>query len=218
MYVTSLSLLCNHNLLFIFRCVINCKVKISPSVKLAVQSQCQGSQCYKISSYEWILYEHLSLVLQRKDDLHLITDTPLGSNSIVIKGGSLAGGKQYRLVLFVTTTDGLSGMSAYDFSTMLPPTGGTCSIIPSSGFSLKTEFNLTCSNWKSDSTPLSYQFQYKLENGLYSMLYNGLSSTFIFWLPPGNTPENYTLKVVVTVTDAFGASAPAVNLSVQVGC
>ena len=207
-----------HHLLFIFRCLINCKVKISSSVKLAVQSQCQGSQCYKISSYEWILYEHLSLVWQRKDDLQLITDTPLGSKSIVIKGGSLAGGKKYRLVLFVTTTDGLSGMSAYDFSTMLPPTGGTCSIIPSSGFSLKTEFNLTCSNWKSDSTPLSYQFQYKLENGLYSMLYNGLSSTFIFWLPPGNTPENYTIKVVVTVTDTFGASAPAVNLSVQVGC
>ena len=198
--------------------MINCKVKISPSVKLTVQSQCQGSQCYKISSYEWVLYEHLSIICQRKDDLQLITDTPLGSSSIVIKGGSLAGGKKYRLALFVTTTDGLSGMSAYDVSTMLPPTGGTCSITPSSGFSLKTEFNLTCSNWKSDSTPLSYQFQYRLQKGLYSMLYNGLNSTFIFWLPPGNTSENYTIKVVVTVTDTFGASAPVINLSVQVGC
>ena len=197
--------------------MINCKVKISPSVKLAVQSQCQGSQCYKISSYEWILYEY-SIVWQRKDDLQLITDTPLGSSSLVIKGGSLAGGKKYRLALFVTTTDGLSGMSAYDVSTMFPPTGGTCSIIPSSGFSLKTEFNLSCSDWKSDGTPLSYQFQYRQENGLFSMLYNGLNSTFIFWLPPGNTSENYTLKVLVIVTDTFGASAPVINLSVQVGC
>ena len=198
--------------------MINCKVKISPSVKLTVQAQCQGSQCYKIYSYEWILYEHLSIVWQRKDDLQLITDTPLGSSSIVIKGGSLAGGKQYRLVLFVRTTDGLSGMSAYDVSTMLPPTGGACSITPSSGFSLKTEFNLSCSDWKSDSTPLSYQFQYRLENGLYSMLYDGLNNTFIFWLPPGNTSESYTSKVLVIVTDTFGASAPVINLSVQVGC
>ena len=118
------------------------------------------------------------------------------------------------MALFATTTEGLSGMGAYDISTASPPKDGTCSITPSNGISMKTDFNLTCSHWKSDSTPLSYQFQYRLENGLYSMLYDGWNNTVISWLPP----ENYALKVVVTVTDTFGASAPAVNLAVQVGC
>ena len=192
---------------------------MNPSVKLSVQSQCQGSQCSKIHSYEWILYEQQSSNFwQRKQDLQLITATPLGSSSLVIKGSSLAGGRKYRLALFATTTEGLSGMGAYDISTASPPKDGTCSITPSSGISMKTDFNLTCSHWKSNSTPLSYQFQHRLDNGLYSMLYDGLNSTVFSWLPSGNASENYALKVVVTVTDTFGASAPAVNLSVQVGC
>ncbi|KAL9976396.1 hypothetical protein ACROYT_G013694 [Oculina patagonica] len=38
----------------------------------------------------------------------------------------------------------------------------------------------------------------------------------ISWLPPGNRSDNFTVKFVATVTDKYGASAPAVNLSVQV--
>lgn len=207
-----------------FSCLVNCGLKIIPSVKLGIQSQCQGSlQCSKISSYEWILYEQSSAsnadnVWQRKQDLKLITDTPLGLSNIAIKGGSLSGGTKYRLALFVKTTDGLLGMSAYDFSTASPPTGGTCSIFPSSGISLNTDFNLTCSDWKSDSLPLSYKFQYQLENGLYSILNHGLNNNVISWLPPGSMSTNYTVKFIFTVTDKVGASAPAVNLSVQVGC
>ena len=192
---------------------------MNPSVKLSVQSQCQGSQCSKIHSYEWILYEQQSSNFwQRKQALNLITNIPFGSRSLVIKGGSLSGGRKYRLALFVTTTDGLFGMSAYEIHTASPPKEGTCSITPSNGFSLKTEFNLSCSDFKSYNTPPFYQFQYRLENGLYSMLYDGVNNTVISWLPPGNAPENYTLKVVVTVTDTLGASAPVINLSVQVGC
>jgi len=144
--------------------------------------------------------------------LELITTTPPDSSSIVIKEDSLEGGKNYRLVLFVQTTDGTPGMSAQDISTASPPTGGTCSITPSRGIALETDFNLTCSDWKSDSTPLSYQFQYQLENGLYSMIYHGLNSTVISWLPPGK----HAVKLIVIVIDRFGASAPAINLSVQV--
>jgi len=145
-------------------------------------------------------------------DLNLITTTPLDSSSIVIKEDSLEGGKYYRLALFVQTTDGPSGMSAHDISTASPPKGGTCFITPSRGIALKTDFNLTCSDWKSDSTPLSYQFQYQLENGLYSMIYHGLNSTVISWLQPGK----HAIKIIVIVADRYGASAPAINLSVQV--
>ena len=207
----------------IFRCLINCKPKISPSVKLSIQSQCQGPQCSKISSYQWILYQQYPSastndIIWQKKDLKSITNTPLDSSSIVIKKDSLDGGKTYRLVLFVKTSDGQPGMSAHDIFTASPPTGGTCSITPSSGISLKTDFNLSCSNWTSDSTPLSYQFQYQLENGLYSMVYHGLNSSVISWLPPGNQSDNYAVKFIVKVTDKYGASAPALNLSTQVAC
>ena len=203
-----------------FRCLVNCELKISTSVKLSIQSLCHGPQCFKISSYQWILYQQYPSATnndtfwKKIQDLQLITTTPLDSSSIVIKKDSLDGGKNYRLAVLVQTTDGPPGMSAHDISTASPPTGGTCSITPSSGISLETDFNLTCSDWKSDSTPLSYQFQYQLENGLYSMVYHGLNNTVISWLPPGN----HAVKFIVTVTDKYGASAPAVNLSVQVVC
>jgi len=200
------------------RCLVNCELKFSASVKLSIQSQCYGPQCSKITSYQWILYKQYpsatnnDTVWRKIQDLQFITSTPLDSSSIVIKGNTLDGGKNYRLVVFVQTTDGTPGMSAHDISSASPPTGGTCFITPSSGISLKTDFNLTCSDWKSESTPLSYQFQYQLENGLYSLVYHGLNSTVISWLPGGKQ----AVKFVVIVTDKYGASAPATNLSVQV--
>ena len=206
----------------ICRCVINCERKISPSVKLSIRSQCYGPQCSKIASHQWILYQEKSTssngetVWKKRQDLQNITSTPLNSSSIVIKGGSFDGRKNYRLVVFVNTTDGQQGMSARDFSIASAPTGGTCFITPSHGTSLKTVFNLSCSDWKSDSTPLSYRFQYQLQNGLHGLLYDGSNSTVSSWLPSGNLPGNYAVKFNVTVTDKNGVSAPTVNLSVQV--
>ncbi|XP_020630882.1 polycystic kidney disease 1-related protein-like [Orbicella faveolata] len=187
-----------------------------------MQSQCYGPQCSDISSYQWILYEQYpsatnnDTVWRKIQDLQLITTTSLDSSSIVIKEDSLNGGKNYRLALFVQTMDGQQGMSAHDISTASLPTGGTCSITPSNGTSLKTVFNLSCSDWESDSTPLSYLFQYQLQNGLHGLLYNGSSSSVNSWLPSGKLSWNYAVKVNVTVTDKNGVSAPRVHLPVQV--
>ena len=151
---------------------------MSPLVKLSIKSQCRGLQCSKISSYEWRLYQQFkrntSFTWQRKHNLRLVTSTPLNSSDIVIKGGSLTGGNMYRLALFITITDGLWGVSAYDFSTARPPTGGNCSITPPSGISSTSS------------------------------------------IPPGNSTDNFTVKVIATVTDNFGISASPVSLAVQV--
>ena len=213
--------LCNHHSFLHCRCFINCLPKISPSVRLSVSSECHGLQCFQISSYEWILHQryegNASTAWQRKYDLELITSTPLNASNIVINGGSLAAGNMYRLALFITTNDGLWAMSAYDISTALPPTRGTCSITPSSGISLESHFNLSCINWTSDSNPLSYRFQYRLENGLYTVLYHGVNNSIVtFGIPPGNNAENFTMRFNVVVTDNFGISASPVNLTVQV--
>ena len=206
----------------IFRCIINCEPKISPSVKLSIQSQCYGPQCSNISSYQWILYEQNTSatnsdnVWRKRKDLQFITTTPLDSSSIVIKEDSLDSGKYYRLAVFVQTMDGQQGMSAHDISIASPPTNGTCSITPSNGTSLMTVFNLSCSDWESESKPLSYRFQYQLQNGLHGLLYDGSNSSVSSWLPSGNFSWNYTVKVNVTVTDKNGVSASTNQLSVQV--
>lgn len=148
--------------------------------------------------------------------MHLITTTPLDSSSIVINEDSLDGGENFRLAVFVQTMDGQQGMSAHDISTASPPTSGTCSITPAAGTSLSTNFNLSCSDWKSDSIPLSYRFQYQLQKGLHGLLYDSSSSIVSAWLPSGNLSWNHTVKLNVIVTDKNGVSAPTVHLSVQV--
>ena len=195
---------------------------MSPSVQLSIQSQCNGSQCSKVYSYEWVLYKQVQfpsntdIIWQKRNDLQLIANTPPNSSRIVIKKNSLDGGSNYRLVLIVQTTDGLLGMCTHEISAASPPTGGTCMITPSNGISLQTNFNLSCIDWSSDVTPETYHFQYQLDNGLYSTLHHGLNSSVISWLPPGNESDNYKVQFRITVIDRYGAFAPPVHISVRV--
>ncbi|XP_078381460.1 uncharacterized protein LOC144664226 [Oculina patagonica] len=39
------------------RCLINCGPKLVPSVKLSIETMCQGSQCSNITSYNWMFYQ-----------------------------------------------------------------------------------------------------------------------------------------------------------------
>ena len=90
-------------------------------------------------------------------------------------------------------------------------------ITPPSGISLKTDFRLSCSHWKSENNPLSYQFQYRLKNDLYNVLYRGVNNNInTSWIPPGNNAFNFVVKVIATVTDNFGVSASPVSSTVQV--
>ena len=151
------------------------------------------------------------------NDLQFMTSTPLNSSRIVIKENSLDRGMNYRLTVLVTNKDGFAGISVYDFSTSLPPIGGKCTIEPSSGIALRTQFTLSCSGWISSNNPLSYQFQLQLYNDLTSVVYHGLDSSVVSLLPSGDMSQNFTLKFNVTLTDSNGASATYTNLSVQVG-
>ncbi|KAL9965156.1 hypothetical protein ACROYT_G028918 [Oculina patagonica] len=201
------------------RCLINCGPKLVPSLKLSIKTMCQGSQCSNITSYNWMFYQgdqSNPIVWQKRNNLHLIASTPLNSSRIVIKESSLAGGKNYRLAVLVTNALGFAGISAYDFSTSLPPERGTCTIEPSSGISLRTYFHLSCSGWTSYNFPLSYQFRYQLNNGLTNVVYHGLNTSVVSLLQSGDMAHNFTLNFTVTVTDSTGASTTYVNFSAQV--
>lgn len=117
----------------------------------------------------------------------------------------------------VLNTDGIAGISAYDFLTSLPPVGGTCNIEPSSGIALRTYFTLSCSEWTSFNTPLSYQFQVQLYNGPTSLVYHGFNTSVESLLPSADLSQNFTLKLNVIVSDSHGATATYANLSAQVG-
>ena len=55
-------------------------------------------------------------------------------------------------------------MSDYRFTTDTPPKGGSCSITPTSGKALVTDFTVSCHGYKDTHLPLDYSI-YQKQNG-----------------------------------------------------
>ena len=187
-----------------------------------MESRCKR-RCSDVVSYTWVLYEaHIQRTSdsatqwQRRQDLGKLISTPLNSSSIVIKEDTLRSGQRYRLEVSVQTSNHVSATSAREIATATAPSGGNCTVTPSTGISLETEFNFSCDNWKSDAKPLTYQFQYQLENGLFSIIYHGTNESIISRLLTGNSSNMFAVKLVVVVADTNGASTPDILLHVQV--
>jgi hypothetical protein len=70
----------------------------------------------------------------------------------------------------------------------VPPSGGSCFLLPTSGVSLETNFVATCANWQDPAAqaPLQYQFEY-FSPTLLTQLLTSLQSqpSATFFLPPG---------------------------------
>ena len=81
-----------------------------------------------------------------------MTETALDLPGIIIKGNQLAllndSLSFYRLKVTVSQDFGPSGSAAYQFRMNAPPTPGDCTVTPTNGKALKTEFEFKCTNWE----------------------------------------------------------------------
>ena len=160
---------------------------------------------------------HTSFTWQRKRNLRLITSTPLNSSDIVMKGGSLTSGNKYRLALCYNHRrfKGNGCIRLFYGNTPYIYTGQLLDHSAASHWRLISVWAVATGKV---TTPLCpYQFQYRLENGLYNALYrdvnNNISTSLI---PPRINANNFVVKFIATVTDNFGTSASPVSLTVQV--
>ena len=80
-----------------------------------------------------------------------MTETDLDLPGIIIKKNQLAPLGQnwfYRLEVSVSQDDGPSGNAAYQFRMNDAPRHGNCTVTPTNGEALKTEFVFICTNWE----------------------------------------------------------------------
>ena len=89
----------------------------------------------------------------------------MDSPNLVIPGSKqvLQESNEYKIKAIVTLENGFTIAEEMAFVTNSPPRisdgRGGCSVTPSEGFVLNTEFNISCSGWKDFDLPLNYEFR-----------------------------------------------------------
>ena len=213
------------------KCVRNCGSFVNPSYDLVLVGECinctVGDTVVNIEYYWSILRNGVEIDFDW--DEHTTTNRTQGG--LVIKGGTFSPDESCTLRLTVTTQASQPGSADFDFTTSSSPQGGTCSVTPTLGYALNTTFTVTCSNWTDESGPVDYYFYYgtgryshvlggeasnlHLEstgsqflevNGLFLFSYGTDQSTVLQLLPSGSSLENYTISVVVRITNIHHVS------------
>ncbi|KAJ7340518.1 hypothetical protein OS493_003270 [Desmophyllum pertusum] len=206
---------------FLSRCLINCDKVASVSTRISVTTTCTGQAC-NTAKYQW----QLVTVNSNGDELRVIiltrdkTETDLNLPGIIIKDNQLTqlddSSLFYQLKVSVSQDNGPSGNAAYQFRMNAPPSSGRCTVTPQTGEALKTKFDFICSGWQDPDTPLMYEFHYKTDNGLYTVVSYGSVEHVTTVLPPGKKENDYQISFEIMVTDSLSAANHSVRLSITV--
>lgn len=127
---------------------------------LAVCSSCNSFSRHLLL-YRWTLEvkeaeEWLSV------DLASIAKSTLDRDTLVIAGGTLEGGKLYRIRVESWFPNGVSGFSELAKTVNVPPSGGSCDATPKEGYALKKIFKVQCTGWTDTETPLRLILHYNV--------------------------------------------------------
>ena len=119
----------------------------------------------------------------------------------------------------VNCSDGLNTGTAWTtYTGPIPPSSGSCKLLPSTGYSLVTQFTVSCSDWTGQNLPLSYSYAVASASTSNpqdsSMLWSQASPSGIFktFLPAGN------FALYAKILDALGSytiSSPAMLCNVS---
>lgn len=89
--------------------------------------------------------------------------TDINSPNLVIPGDKqlLEENTKYKIRVVVTLTTGFTYAEEIPFITNSPPRilDGGCSVTPTEGLVLTTEFEISCSGWSDEDLPLNYEFR-----------------------------------------------------------
>lgn len=131
------------------------------------------------------------------------------SVNLVLQPGTLKGMSTYIFTLSCTTSSGKSSHSSVLVTVNGSPIPGDYSILPVSGTELSTSFRFIAQNWLDDNLPMTYSFGFisPLDGNLLVVQGRSVQSFGYSMLPAGNARENFVLKAILHVFDAFEANA-----------
>jgi hypothetical protein len=142
-----------------------------------------------------------------------IINTGPQPNKFIVEGNQMKPGQRYVITATATESIGqLAGSATFSVKINMPPTPGTCTVTPSEGVSLETEFAIQCDGWSDcDSETricdkLKYTFGYTNGGGSPTTLqYVGETNSLDLGTLPGGEGVNSTVDVFAEVVDSYGA-------------
>lgn len=130
---------------------------------------------------------------------------PSVSYRFVINQGHFKPNHSYTVSL-KATIDGVRLSNDFRLKTDNIPKGGACSISPSHGKVIETTFQIKCTGWGDEDSPLWYEYYYIDPNaGATMMAYGWQPQSPLLYLPNGQESRNYTLDLHVDIVDVLGS-------------
>ncbi|KAE9249549.1 hypothetical protein PF004_g3339 [Phytophthora fragariae] len=205
--------------------------KINPSNRLSLTGAVSSDYPY---TTRWI--QTLGDLVLPTADVSNTTDAftlPLTSASNAIRSFKLTPGLTYNFRLVANDTGGNVGFGSVTVVVNSPPSSGTFTVSPSSGYAMQDLFTLTCSLWSDDKDdyPLSYAFGVlsaanfealknnatdvnslvaQLRRYMTPLVATQLSpSATTKMLPPDSLADSENVTIVAFISDQLGAVALA---------
>lgn len=187
------------------------KRKINPKEKLSLMAEPVCSSCPpgSVFDYEWSIYNIHDIGNKYKfKNASAMVATSLAQTFLVVNENALQflDTCMFRVEVWLppATTRGFAELSR---AVNRPPFGGRCSMTPASGYAFFTDFALSCSGYLDKDEPLMYYVFFKespdgLKNG---PILSTDKQTDTVKLPLGKKIYNYTIYILVQVTDKEGA-------------
>lgn len=86
---------------------------------------------------------------------------------------------------------------------------GNCSISPSSGVAMETNFTVTCKHWEDEDAPVTVEFSHIIKGEktvfFFQNVANRGTARGTLWLPSGDEASGYYLNISIVVKDRFFA-------------
>ena len=176
---------------------------------MALQGMCTGDSCHGNLIFKWIVLKDLNNSSKSSQwtevlEIQELISTRVSSKSLVTRREVLTPDTRYKFILTAQGPGGNRGYSEYHVTSHSPPVGGVCSVSPTSGVALITEFTFACDSWQDPDLQLQFEYIYLTDNNLLNVAYKGVKTSLTIKLPAGEKKSNFTIDFRVRVADVLG--------------
>ncbi|XP_068716630.1 polycystin-1-like protein 2 [Montipora capricornis] len=195
------------------RCMENCARKLTASQELVLRSEGCLNKNETVRTCRWELHGPPPHRKISRGSVNSQLIRVAYSSLFKVNPGTLDSNETYTII-FKDENSSLS--SRYSILTDMPPEGGSCSVSPSEGFVIETQFRINCRGWEDEDSPLLYEFFLgDPTSGPMLLFYGWLPYSDGLFLPPGRKDNNYYVELFVNIRDVLG-SYNTVTLKVKV--
>ena len=189
------------------RCTMNCDSPASASSRISLRTDCNSKRCPVSFKYSWSLFRNCGNASHPKwssqTDFQSLLSTKVDSKNLVIKEQMLATGSSYKVKVDVKSPNGSFGWAAYQFYTLVVPSGGKCKGTQLDKKDVGSWVKITCQGWRDGNLPLSYESIQELEDGELDMLSYGVWPNSTVYIPPSYKD---VIRFKVAIVNVEGAA------------